>query len=111
MQALLQKHVSDGNYRVHGRWSSQISPSVLGLKFSFDMMVETPRLQASEKEVIFFNLIEVTLHFQRYHNNSKFLTIRIKVHLTSYLTISLDKMSKVLNPIYSVFMLGRVVTK
>src|SRR5258708_2105377 len=108
---MLQKCLSDGNYRVHGRWSSQIGPSVLGLKFSFDMMAETPRLQASEKEVIFFNLIEVTLCFQRYHNNSKFPMIHIEVHSTSYLMILLDKMSKVLNLIYLVFMLGRVVTK
>src|SRR5260370_15713214 len=108
---MLQKCLRNGNYRVHGRWSSQISPPVLGLKFSFDMVPETPRLQASEKEVIFFNLIEATLRFQRYHNNSKFPTIHINVHLTSYLTILLDKTSKVLNLIYLVFMLSRVVTK
>src|SRR5258708_39274612 len=106
---MLQKCLRNGNYRVHGRWSSQISPPVLGLKFSFDMVPETPRLQASEKEVIFFNLIEATLRFQGNHNNSKFLTIHIKVHSMSYLTISLDKMSKVLNLIYSVFVLSRIV--
>jgi len=75
------------------------------------MVLETPRLQASEKEIIFFNFIEVTLYFQGYHDNSKFPMICIKVHLTSYLMVLLDKMSKVLNLIYSVFMLSRVVTK
>src|SRR5258708_1324174 len=108
---MLQKCLRNGNYRVHSRWSSQISPLVLGLKLSFDMVPETPRLQASEKEIIFFNFIEVTLHFQGYHDNSKFLTISIKVHSMSYLMVSLNKTSKVLNPIYLVFMLGRVVTK
>src|SRR5258708_7360988 len=108
---MLWKCLCNGNYRVHGRWSSQISPLVLGLKFSFDMVLETPRLQASEKEVIFFNLIEATLCFQGNHNNSKFLTIHIKVHLMSYLMISLDKMLKVLNLIYSVFVLSRIVTQ